>query len=119
MLVKREVASVIIPAYEGAMGILPGHLKIIAQLVPGHLKFKNLDGTSEDFAVMGGFAEFIGEDLEVFAEEAALATQMSAEEEKQKIAASKDALTRREADIDLSLAEIELKKQILQLKKRK
>ena len=119
VLVRKEVASVIIPAYEGQMGILPGHLKVVAQLVSGALRFKNLDGTEEKFAVFGGFAEFLGEELEVFAEDAALAGQLSAEEAKQKAAAAKAALTKKEADLDLALAEIEIKKQILLLKKKK
>ncbi len=119
MVVRKEVSSVVLPAYDGEMGILPGHLKIVTQLTPGTLRYKGVDGTQEKFAVFGGFAEFLGEELEVFAEEAALEGQMSEEEEKQKIAKAKAALSSKEADIDMALAEIELKKQILQLKKRK
>lgn len=119
VVVKKEVSSAVIPAYEGEMGFMPGHVKAAVQLTPGTLRYTGMDGSKEKFAIMGGFAEFFDDTLEVFAEDAALEGQLTAEEEKQKIAKAKAALSAKEADIDMALAEIELKKQILELKKRK
>jgi F0F1-type ATP synthase epsilon subunit len=35
VIFSGDVASIIIPAYEGLMGILPGHIPLVAMLQPG------------------------------------------------------------------------------------
>jgi len=115
LLTELEVDMVILPALLGEMGILPGHVPTLVQLTYGDLRYKK-DGKDFDFAVMGGFVEVLNDVVNVFAEGADLADEIDEEAENQKIKKAKDALSRKDADIDFELAEIELKKSIARMK---
>ena len=56
-LVKDDVSEVVVPAYEGEMGILKDHISIISFLKPGIIKV--ITGNQEDsFYVDDGIVEF-------------------------------------------------------------
>ena len=56
------VEFVALPALEGELGVLPGHIPMIVQLGYGSLRYKQ-DGKEEEFAVLGGFAEILHESV--------------------------------------------------------
>ena len=56
-LSKENVKEVVIPGYEGEMGILKDHISLISFLKPGIIKVFSTDG-EEHFYVDDGFAEF-------------------------------------------------------------
>ncbi len=112
------VESVVLPAAAGELGVLPGHLPMIVQLGFGSLRYKK-DGKEEEFAVMGGLAEILREGVNVFAEGADLADEIDEEAEKQKIKKAKESLSRKDADIDFELAEMEIKQAIARMKVKK
>lgn len=112
------VEFVALPALEGELGVLPGHIPMIVQLGYGSLRYKQ-DGKEEEFAVLGGFAEILHESVNVFAEGAGLADEIDEEEEKQKIKRAKESLSKKDADIDFELAEIEIKQALTRMKVKK
>ena len=119
LLDKLPVESVILPALSGEMGVLADHIPMVVQLGLGSLRYKTADGKKEEFAVMGGFAEILHEAVHVFAEGADLAGEIDEEEEKQKIKRAKESLSRKDADIDFELAELEIKQAIARMKVKK
>ena len=106
---------VALPAYAGEMGILPGHAKAVMQLSAGVLRYKS-GGEKREFAVFGGFAEIFNDDVLVLVEEAALAGEISSEEQRQKTAKAKASLSKRDSDINIELAEIEIKAALMKMK---
>lgn len=114
----KPVDMVILPALLGEMGILPGHIKTVVQLGLGSLRYK-VDGKDEEFAALGGFAEVLHDEVNVFAESAALAGEIDEEKEKQRIKALKESLSNKDADIDFELAELEIKQAIARMKVKK
>jgi len=56
-LVKEDVYEVIVPAFEGEMGILKDHISIISFLKPGILKILSSSNT-EEYYVEDGIVEF-------------------------------------------------------------
>ena len=52
-----KVTEVIVPGYEGEMGILRDHISLISFLKPGIIKIFSKDG-EENFYVDDGIAEF-------------------------------------------------------------
>lgn len=118
LIANREADMIVLPALLGEMGILPGHIKTIVQLGMGSLRYKK-DGKEEEFAVLGGFAEVLNNVVNVFAEGADLADEIDEEAEKQKIKAAKESLSRKDADIDFELAELEIKQAITRMKVKK
>lgn len=118
LLTNLEVQSIVLPAFQGELGVLPGHIPMIVQLGFGALRYKK-DGQEEEFAVLGGFAEILHESVNVFAESAGLAGEIDEEEEKQKIKRAKESLSKKDADIDFELAEIEIKQALTRMKVKK
>ena len=55
---KENVYQVIIPAYEGEMGILQDHIPIISFLKPGILKVYYSENQVENFFIEDGVIEF-------------------------------------------------------------
>lgn len=110
-----EVDMVVLPALLGEMGVLPGHVQTIVQLGMGSLRYKK-DGKEEEFAALGGFVEVLNDVVNVFAEGADLAGEIDEEAENQKIKAAKASLSNKDADIDLELAEMEIKRAIARMK---
>ena len=68
MMLSLEVESVQLPASNGEIGILPGHIPILAALKPGVLKYKAKNGTSGVAAVGSGFVEADAKRVRVIAE---------------------------------------------------
>ena len=57
-LLKDGVSEVIVPAFEGDMGILKNHISIISFLRPGLLKIIDSKSSEETFYVEDGIIEF-------------------------------------------------------------
>ena len=56
-LSKNDVTEVVVPAFEGEIGILKDHISIISFLKPGIIKIFSKDG-EDNFYVDDGIAEF-------------------------------------------------------------
>ena len=63
-LVKENVIEVIVPAYEGEMGILKDHISIISFLKPGIIKVNSKSG-EEKYYVEDGILEFKDNNLSI------------------------------------------------------
>ena len=63
-LLKEDVTEVIVPAFEGEMGILRDHISIISFLKPGIVKLLSKSG-EENFYVEDGILEFKNNDLSI------------------------------------------------------
>ena len=57
-LSKEDVAEIVIPAFEGDMGILKDHISIISFLRPGLLRIIDSKSSEETFYVEDGIIEF-------------------------------------------------------------
>jgi len=57
-LSKEDATEVIVPAFEGDMGILKDHISIISFLKPGLVKVINSNSTEENYYVEDGIIEF-------------------------------------------------------------
>ncbi len=55
---KENVKEVVIPAYEGEMGVLKDHISIISFLKPGIIKVYNSDNKADNFYIEDGIVEF-------------------------------------------------------------
>ena len=63
-LVKEDVSEVVVPAFEGEMGILKDHISIISFLKPGLIKILSKSG-DENFYVEDGIVEFKNNNLSI------------------------------------------------------
>ena len=63
-LVKEDVSEVVVPAFEGEMGILKDHISIISFLKPGVIKILSKSG-NENYYVEDGIVEFKNNNLSI------------------------------------------------------
>ena len=63
-LSKEDVTEVVVPAFEGEMGILKDHISIISFLKPGVIKIFSKSG-DENYYVEDGIVEFKNNNLSV------------------------------------------------------
>ena len=63
-LIKDDVLEVVVPAFEGEMGILKDHISIISFLKPGIIKILSKSG-NENYYVEDGIIEFKNNNLSI------------------------------------------------------
>ena len=63
-LIKEDVSEVVVPAFEGEMGILKDHISIISFLKPGIVTINSKSG-KEKFYVEDGIIEFKNNNLSI------------------------------------------------------
>ena len=63
-LVKEDVSEVVVPGYEGEMGILKDHISIISFLKPGIIKISSKSG-DENYYIEDGIVEFKNNNLSI------------------------------------------------------
>jgi F-type H+-transporting ATPase subunit epsilon len=108
-VVETEANMIIAVTETGQIGILPGHIAMVAPLQIGALRIKKDDST-ETVAVHGGFIEVRPDVVTVLAQSAETASTID-------IARAKEAAKRAEQDLratkegtEFKLAELELKR---------
>jgi F-type H+-transporting ATPase subunit epsilon len=74
-VVETEAESVTVPTASGEAGILPNHAPLVSALRPGVLSY-TLRGTTEKFAIAGGFVEVNHDKVSVLAGSAEAADEV-------------------------------------------
>jgi F-type H+-transporting ATPase subunit epsilon len=91
-IVEIDVDEVILPGYDGELGILPGHTPLLAILRIGQMRYRN-GATVERLVISWGFAEVLPDRVIVMAETARLPAEIDPAAAEQ---------TRREAEKELA-----------------
>jgi F-type H+-transporting ATPase subunit epsilon len=91
MQVSAETESVQVPSVSGELGLLPGHLPILAAVRPGILTYKK-DGQRERAAVGGGFVEADANHVRVIAEFFQLPSQVDLEKAQKDLSVAEERL---------------------------
>ena len=68
-LFEGSVDSIVAPAYDGEVGILPGHAPMMTLLGKGTLRLGH-EGTAGKFGVEGGFLQVVDDAVRVVTERA-------------------------------------------------
>ena len=63
-LIKEDATEVVVPAFEGEMGILKDHISIISFIKPGIIKILSKSG-DENYYVEDGIVEFKNNNLSI------------------------------------------------------
>ncbi len=91
-----QAREVQIPGAEGDLTAMPGHVPTITTLRPGVLRVVHAGGTDE-FAVLGGFAEITGTGVSVLAESAMRRSDLMPEVHARMVEEARAALTQAQA----------------------
>jgi F-type H+-transporting ATPase subunit epsilon len=76
-IVEADVDEVILPAYDGEIGVLPGHTPLLAMLKVGIMRYRS-GGKTSSLVLTWGFAEVLPDRVIVMAETARLPAEIDA-----------------------------------------
>ena len=76
-IVEADVDEVILPAYDGEIGVLPGHTPLLAMLKVGIMRYR-AGGKTSSLVLTWGFAEVLPDRVIVMAETARLPAEIDA-----------------------------------------
>lgn len=108
---ESDVEMVVARAQSGELGVLPGHIPMVAPLQIGGVRMKK-DGKTEQVAVNGGFLEVRPDKVTILAQTAEAAEQIDltrAEEAKKR---AEQRLQSKQDDVDFRRAELALQRAI-------
>ncbi|MBL8087803.1 MAG: ATP synthase F1 subunit epsilon [Chthonomonas sp.] len=91
-VVDEEVTSVIVPAYDGYMGVQHGHQPMIVALRAGVFEYRDATEQKQYVAIGGGFMEIGGDRVIVLADEARLASEVQVRETERELDEARKAL---------------------------
>ncbi len=80
LVLSGAVRMVVIPAMDGDMGVLEGHTPMIVPLRGGMVSLYQGDAVSDQWFILGGFAEITGERCTVLATEAMVPSELRQEQ---------------------------------------
>jgi F-type H+-transporting ATPase subunit epsilon len=119
LLLARPVDMVVIPAYEGELGVLPGHSLMIVLLRGGEIRLYEGAQVTDRLFVSGGFAEITPERCTVLATEAIPIAEVSKAEAERRLAAAEAAYGAADkndiAALDLAMDRIQSARAMLEL----
>ncbi|NLY78638.1 MAG: F0F1 ATP synthase subunit epsilon [Lysinibacillus sp.] len=107
-----EVAMVIAKTVSGEIGVLPGHIPLVAPLDISAIKIKEADGSNNVVAVSGGFIEVRPEKISILAPAAEVAETIDIARAKAAKKRAEERLQSKSDDIDFKRAELALKRAI-------
>jgi len=77
-VLEQDAVSVVLPAFDGEWGILPGHAPLMALLGCGRLTVADGEGKRERIAIRGGFLQVSSDVVTVLTAEAAAPDEIDA-----------------------------------------
>ena len=110
-----EADEVIVPTVTGEIGILPNHVPLLIQILPGELRVKN-GGKTNSFAIMGGYLEVANNTVNVLGDYAVRAEDIEVAKAEQAKARAEKMRQEKVSQQDLATIEADLRRSLLELK---
>ena len=107
-----EVTMVIAKTTSGEIGVLAGHIPMVAPLAIGAVKLKKADDTTEVAAISGGFIEVRPDKISILAPSAEVAASIDIARAKEALARAEGRLQKKQDDIDFKRAELSLNRAV-------
>lgn len=114
-VLKDEADIIVLPAYEGEMGVLAGHTPVLVQLVEGLLKIRKGPDT-ETLALSGGFAEIHPGGVKVFAETAEMEDEIDVERARLAAERAKKEISSAQTQQDIEKSQASLRRALIRLR---
>lgn len=112
---KDEIEKAIVPTVNGEIAILPQHIGIVTQVIPGELVIKKND-KSQSIVITEGFLEVSNNHITILANYAISAESINVAKVEEAKKRAEKLIQEKATDRDFRIAEAELRKAILELK---
>ncbi len=114
-LCSVETESVVVPAFEGYLGVLPNHAPLITQLSLGVVTYK-VGGREKKMAITGGFMEVSDNKVVILADTAELAEDIDTARAESARERAARRLREKDANLDYVRAQAALQRATIRLK---
>jgi F-type H+-transporting ATPase subunit epsilon len=114
LVLRAPVDEVVVPGFDGELGILPDHSPLISQLKTGVLSYR-LGGDRKQMHVSGGFVEVLADRVSVLSDVAEKAEEIDLERAQRAREQAEKRLASRGDDVDFSLAELKLQRALARI----
>jgi F-type H+-transporting ATPase subunit epsilon len=105
-----EVNMIIANTATGEIGVLPGHIPMVAPLQVGAIRLKK-DGQTDIVAVSGGFLEIRPDQVSILAQAAEVSKNIDVDRAKEAVKRAEERLNlSKKDDVDFNRAELSLKR---------
>jgi F-type H+-transporting ATPase subunit epsilon len=111
-----DIDAVVAPGAAGELTVLPSHASFITSLVPGELRIQKAGADETYMVVTGGFLEVRDDKVVVLAENAERAEEIDVARAQEARGRAEKTLASREAAVDLSRVQAELRRSLIRLK---
>ncbi len=112
---KNDVDQIVVPTHDGEITILPHHIGLLTQVIPGEIIIKK--GNTEQFlAITGGFLEVAGNSVSILADYAIRAEDIQVLKAQEAQRRAEKLMEEKESNIDFRTAQAELIRAITELK---
>jgi F-type H+-transporting ATPase subunit epsilon len=78
-VMDTTATSVVVPAFDGELGVLPGHADLLALLGTGEMRLTTADGNTRRLALRGGFLQVNHNKITVLTPESAAPEELKPE----------------------------------------
>lgn len=112
---KDEIIELVAPTVNGEITILPNHINLLTQIVPGELIIKENTSTFS-IAITGGFLEINNNKISILADYAIRAQDIEIARVQEAKKRAEKAMTEKTSEKDFKIAQGELIKSLLELK---
>lgn len=109
---QGEASMIEFNTTEGEIGVLKDHIPLTTVIAPGIVTITEAEGTKRA-AIHAGFAEILGDKVTLLAEIAEWPEEINLERARKAEDRAKERLNRKEAGLDITRAEIALKKSLV------
>ena len=110
-----EADEVVVPTVNGEIGILPNHVSLLTQILPGELRVKS-GGKTNFFAIMGGYLEVNNNQVNVLGDYAVRAEDIEVAKAEQAKAKAEKLKSEKVSLQDMATIEADLRRSLLELK---
>jgi F-type H+-transporting ATPase subunit epsilon len=110
-----EADEVVVPTVKGELGILPGHVSLLTQILPGELMVKSGSKT-DSIAIMGGYMEVNKNVVNILGDYAIRAEDIEIAKVEQAKARAEKMKSEKLSQEEMTELETELRRHILELK---
>ena len=105
-----DVTMVVAKTTSGEIGVLAGHIPMVAPLAISAVKLKKQDGSQEVVSINGGFIEVRPEKISILAPAAEVAANIDITRAKAALARAEQRLQGKNDEVDFKRAELALKR---------
>lgn len=114
----EEIEEIVVPTLSGEIAILPHHIDLLTQIVPGEMAIRHNNKT-QHLAITGGFLQITNNSVSILADYAVRSEEINTQKALEAQKRAEELLKKKEEGIsekDFAIAQADIRRAVLELK---